>query len=93
MTSTNNGFSHDINSCNLYTVNNKRYENIYNQIDFVLCPKLFKHLLENARSYSGTLLTSDHKLGKTNIKIELHTVWEKGQNKATLKLNIKKVLT
>ena len=61
---------------------------IYNQIDFILCPKRFKHLLENARSYSGTSLSSDHRLVKTTIKIEQHRVWKKGQNKTTQKRNI-----
>ena len=63
-------------------------KNIYNQIDFILCPKRFKHLLENSRAFSGTLLTSDHKLVKTVVKTEQHRVWKKGQNKTTLKLNI-----
>ena len=68
-------------------------ENIYNQINFILCPKRFKHLLENSRAFCETLLTSDHKLVKTVVKIEQHRVWKKRQHKTTLKLNIPRLNT
>ena len=68
-------------------------KNFHNQIDFILCPKRFKHFLEKSRSYFGTLLTRDHKLVQTISKIEQHRVWEKGQNKTTLKLNILRLNT
>ena len=45
--------------------------NIFNQIDYILCQKRNKHLLTNARSYAGTLLTSDHKLVKASFKLEV----------------------
>ena len=41
---------------------NKSGKKVYSQIDFVLCKRRSKCLLENARSYGGTKLCSDHKL-------------------------------
>ena len=44
---------------------------IYNMIDFIICPQRFKSLFTDSRSYSGTLLTSDHRvvIGKLDIKL------------------------
>ena len=69
-------------------------KNIYNQIDFILCPKRFKHVLENSRAFSWTLSTSDQKLVKTVEKIEQRTeCGKKGQSKTTLKPNIPRLNT
>ena len=40
-------------------------------IDFIICPQRFKSLFTDSRSYSGTLLTSDHRvvIGKLDIKL------------------------
>ena len=63
--------------------------NIFNQIDYILCQKRNKHLLTNARSYAGTLLTSDHKLVKASFKLEKHKLCRKEQHsKRTPKPNI-----
>ena len=63
--------------------------NIFNQIDYILCQKQNKHLLTNARSYAGTLLTSDHKLVKASFKLEKHKLCRKEQHsKRTPKPNI-----
>ena len=63
--------------------------NIFNQIDYILCQKRNKHLLTNARSYAGTLLTSDHKLVKASFKLEKHKLRRKEQHsKRTPKPNI-----
>ena len=57
--------------------------NIFNQIDYILCQKRNKHLLTNARSYAGTLLTSDHKLVKASFKVEKHKLCRKEQHSKT----------
>ena len=63
--------------------------NIFNQIDYILCQKRNKHLLTNARSYAGTLLTSDHKLVRASFKVEKHKLCRKEhQSKRTPKPNI-----
>ena len=63
--------------------------NIFNQIDYILSQKWNKHLLTNARSYAGTLLTSDHKLVKASFKVEKHKLCRKEQHsKRTPKPNI-----
>jgi len=41
---------------------------IFNQIDFILTPQNTRKQLTNARSYGGTLTSSDHKLVITSIR-------------------------
>ena len=41
-----------------------------NQIDYILIRIEHKSLLTNARSYSGTITSSDHKLVKTSLRLE-----------------------
>ena len=53
---------------------------IFNQIDYILCQRRNKHLLTNARSYAGTLLTSDHKLVKASFNLEKHKLCRKEQH-------------
>ena len=38
----------------------KKLLRIYKQIDYIMVPQNRKHILQNARSYSGTLVSSDH---------------------------------
>ena len=45
----------------------KKYKS---QIDFVICTQNTKSTLQNARSYGGTMTTSDHHLVVCDIKIE-----------------------
>ena len=49
---------------------------IYNVIDFVVCPQSHKRLLSDSRSYSGTLLHSDHRLLVAKLDLrQLFNVW------------------
>ena len=49
---------------------------IYNVIDFVICPQTHKRLLTDSRSYSGTLLHSDHRLLVAKLDLrQLFNVW------------------
>ena len=43
---------------------------IYNLIDYIICHRRYKHLATNARSYGGTIVTSDHKLVITTFELE-----------------------
>ena len=52
-----------------------------------MVPKNQKHILQNARSYSGTLVSSDHRLVVTKMSIKLYQV-HKGN---TQKNNMKKI--
>ena len=45
-------------------------------IDFVVCPQSHKRLLSDSRSYSGTLLHSDHRLLVAKLDLrQLFNVW------------------
>ena len=71
-------------------------KNIYNQIDFILCPKRHKHLLVNSRSYAGTLLSSDHKLVKTSLVDLLvrRKIWKKElRNEKVKTINVAPIVT
>ena len=35
---------------------------VYNQIDYIICQTNKKHILQNARSYAGTQVNSDHRM-------------------------------
>ncbi|GFS06482.1 RxLR effector candidate protein [Elysia marginata] len=64
---------------------------IYNQIDFIICKQQHKHLINNAQSYGGTIVSLDHKLVKTTIDISKHSLWkvkEKTQCATKARLNI-----
>lgn len=61
--------------------------NIYNQIDYIICRHRHKQFVTNARSYGGTLLTSDHKLVKTNFTIELCKQRQSNTVKKSLAIN------
>ena len=57
---------------------------IYNMIDYVACCQSHKSLLQDARSYAGTKLTSDHRLvvARTNIS-RTFGVWGKSVRTTT----------
>ncbi|GFR69344.1 endonuclease-reverse transcriptase [Elysia marginata] len=60
-------------------------------IDFIICKQQHKHLINNAQSYGGTIVSSDHKLVKTTIDISKHSQWkakEKTQCATKARLNI-----
>ena len=42
---------------------------IFNQIDYIICDQKHKHILTDARSYSGTETHSDHRLVVTRIEV------------------------
>ena len=42
---------------------------IFNQIDYIICDQNHKHILTDARSYSGTETHSDHRLVVTRIEV------------------------
>ena len=48
---------------------------IYNQIDYIICQRRYKHLSTNARSYGGTILSSDHKIVITTFELDWCKVW------------------
>ena len=48
--------------------NNGSVTKVYNQIDYIICQTNKKHILQNARSYAGTQVNSDHRLVITKLK-------------------------
>ena len=58
---------------------------IYNQIDFVICKQKDKSMFQNARSYSGTSVNSDHRLLKTKMTTEW---WKMKRGKQEKKIRI-----
>ena len=46
----------------------------YNQIDYIILPQNRKHILRDARSYKGTLVSSDHRLVVSRMDIELYKI-------------------
>ena len=54
--------------------------NIYNQIDYIICPMDRKHILKNARSYSGTLVDSDHRIVITELEIDFVKMYKPHKN-------------
>ncbi|XP_057294528.1 uncharacterized protein LOC130623039 [Hydractinia symbiolongicarpus] len=61
---------------------------IYSQIDFIIVLQKQKHILQDARSFSGTMTSSDHRLVLSKIKVKPFQVFKKTR---TVKDNIKKV--
>ena len=63
---------------------------IYNQIDFVICKQKDKRLFQNARSYSGTSVNSDHRL----LKAKMTTEWwkmKKEKHKKNIRINTNRI--
>ena len=65
---------------------------IYNQIDYIICHRRYKHLATNARSYRGTIVTSDQKLVITTFKLEWFEVWRKRTTQSTPKINTSNIV-
>ena len=65
---------------------------IYNQIDYIICHRRYKHLATNARSYGGTIVTSDHKLVITTFELEWFKVWRKRTTQSTPKINTSNIV-
>lgn len=65
---------------------------IYNQIDYILCKNSQKGRYTNCRSYSGTLLFSDHRLLISTINIDLKDCHRRKRN-AVKKLNTNLIVT
>ena len=53
---------------------------IFNQIDYIICARKSKNCLDNARSYAGTLTSSDHRLVVTRFNIEKYKLWKTTNN-------------
>ena len=60
-------------------VNNKVIH-IYNQIDYIICPRNRKHVLVNARSYGGTQVNSDHHIVICTLRIEPFKLFRKSKS-------------
>ena len=56
---------------------NDKVKTYRSQIDFILCSESSKHFLQNSRSYTNTLTSSDHNLVICLLNIEWHTAWRK----------------
>ena len=57
-------------------VNNKLVK-IYNQIDYIICQEIQKHLLCNSRSYSNALTNTDHRIVVTEMYIKMQSLYKK----------------
>jgi sorting nexin-29 len=54
---------------------------IFNQIDYIICSQKIKHTLTNARSYGGTLTTSDHRMVVSSFDLRLYRLFPQHKNK------------
>ena len=62
---------------------------IYNQIDFIICKQNQKHTIKDAQPYSGTTLSSDHKLVKTTFRLSNVNTWKQIKQKP-INVNVKR---
>ena len=53
---------------------------------------MYKHLATNARSYGGTIVTTDHKLVITTFELEWFKVWRKRKTQSTPKINASNIV-
>ena len=60
--------------------NNGSVTKVYNQIDYIICQTDKKHILQNARSYAGTQLNSDHRLIITKLKTSNYNLFKPKPN-------------
>jgi len=72
---------------------------VYNQIDYIICPRSQKRLLRNSRSYGGIEITTDHRLVVAEIDFtRIYGVMSAAQSGGsgggapTAKLNTRKLL-
>lgn len=80
LTVTNTCFQHKIKR--LVTWEQKRVvqnkiQNLSKTLDYICIQTKYKHLLENSRSYHGTITTSDHKLLITKLRTSWFEVYRK----------------
>ena len=85
LSACNTAFKHKSRHITTYTgqVKDHRFhisKNIYSQIDYVLCRTRTKCLLQNSRSYAGTITDSDHKLVVTRVDFGRRCASFKRQN-------------
>ena len=62
---------------------------IHKQIDFIICKQNQKHTIKDAQSYSGTTLSSDHKLVKTTFPLSNVNTWKQIKEKP-INVNVKR---
>ena len=60
---------------------------IFNQIDYIICPIDKKHVLLDARSYSGTTVSSDHRLVVCKMEIDLYKLYKPRKAKTNRSFN------
>ena len=63
----------------------------FHQIDFILCDRNQKRLLQNARSYAGTATFSDHRLVKAVMRIDPFIVFKRKPQDQVKRYNIAKL--
>ena len=56
--------------------NKNKMTSIYNQIDYIICQQKQKHILNDARSYKGTSVSSYHRLLVSRINIEFYKIYK-----------------
>ena len=59
---------------------NEKLITIFNMIDYILVPQKLKNNLIDARSYSGTQTSSDHRIVISKIKIDKFTIFKQEKN-------------
>ena len=72
--------------------NTNKLVTIYNQIDYVIIPRNKKHLLTDARSYSGTNVDSDHRIVVCRANIELYKFYKKVQKVKEARYNTRRLV-
>ena len=80
----NTAFQHKVAWENKTTWENKRVHakdltktlTVYNQIDYIFCREKIKHTLINARSFSGTETSSDHRLVICKLQVEKYLIFK-----------------
>ena len=70
---TNSSFKHPARHITMWentriNKNNGSVTKVYNQIDYIIYQTNKKHILQNARSYAGTQVNSNHRLVITKLK-------------------------
>ena len=64
---------------------------IYNQIDFIMCKRKDRPLFQDARSYAGTAVSSDHRL----VKAKMTTQWwkmKKEKNEKNIRIDTQRLI-
>ena len=56
-------------------------KHIRKTLDYIMIPKQYNHILQDSRSYQGTLTYSDHRLLKTRMKIKWYEIYGKVNKK------------